>query len=187
MASLVFYALWFGILAFIIYAFLKSCLGERPRTPGSSSQHPPPTGPSGGGWFPNRGPYSDGTDTPPPYSKYPSSSTTGQPSTGASGPGLGNFWTGLALGGLGTYFMNRNRGGRVDTEFDRAQRERERRREWDWERERRRPTASSSGGLFGRQPSSDSTSRFGSTSFGEGGSDLGSMRRSTGYGGSNVR
>lgn len=97
-----------------------------------------------------------------------------------------NFWSGLALGGLGTYFMNRNRGGGVNTEYDRAQRERERRREWDWERERRRPTGSN-GGLFSRRTASDSTSRFGSTNHGEGTSDLGSMRRSTGYGGSNVR
>ncbi|KAJ6531863.1 hypothetical protein B0H19DRAFT_1188957 [Mycena capillaripes] len=75
------------------------------------------------------------------------------------------FWTGAALGGLGAHWFN----GRQNS------------RAYDWERERsyRPPTT---GGLFGQR----STARS-SEDRGEGSSNLGAMRRSTGLGGSSVR
>lgn len=71
------------------------------------------------------------------------------------------FWTGAAIGGLGATLLN-NRG-----ETRQAQRS----ASYDWERPRSHP----------QRPSPRSDNR------GEGSSDLGAMRRSTGLGGSNVR
>ncbi|KAG0695598.1 DUF1183-domain-containing protein [Suillus ampliporus] len=98
------------------------------------------------------------TSPPPPYTKDASSSS---PSDGTQWqPG---FWTGAALGALGNHLLNR----------DPSQP-----REYDWERERRSPFSSSRSRPV---PGYDSQDR------GEGPSNLGAMRTSTGYGGSSSR
>lgn len=113
---------------------------------------------SGSGWFPG----SMGDDqAPPPYSKYQQGSG---PQAQGWTPG---FWTGAALGGLANHLWNRN-----------PRDDRRERTQWDWERPR--------GSMFGASPPT-SRRRFDNDNRGEGPSNLGSMRRSTGLGGSNVR
>lgn len=89
----------------------------------------------------------------------PYSKTTAPDSYAVGSTWRPGFWTGAALGGAGATLLNRNNN----------QRQQQERQSYDWERER-----SSSY----RRPSEDR---------GEGPSNLGSMRRSTGLGGSNVR
>jgi hypothetical protein len=89
------------------------------------------------------------------------------PYTKDAGSGSGSqwqpgFWTGAALGALGNHILNRPSGSR----------------EYDWERERRLPGSISRSRLV---PGYDSQDR------GEGSSNLGAMRTSTGYGGSSSR
>lgn len=147
--------LWIGVLLFIGYGLLKSCLRGN-----SGSDRPPPrprpARPGGSGWFPGGYRNDDPNIPPPPYSK-----TTSEASQGSGWrPG---FWTGAALGGLGAALLNRGQ------TREAAQRP----ASYDWER----------APLFSRR--SPVTSR--SDDRGEGSSNLGAMRRSTGLGGSNVR
>lgn len=151
--------IWVAFLAFILYSLLASCL-RRNSMP--HRQYPPPPDPRrrSSGWFPG-GHYGDGsTPPPPPYSKHPSDQNSESWRPG--------FWTGAALGGLGSYFVNNRR--QPSTAAPSAV-------PWDWERER-----TQRGPLFGgnRAP-------YTSEDRGEGSSNLGAMRRSTGLGGSNVR
>ncbi|KAI0346307.1 DUF1183-domain-containing protein [Trametopsis cervina] len=156
-----FMAFWTSLVIYILYSILRSCLRGTPR---NSSPNPRPDGHSGSGFNSFPGTYgNDGTTAPPPpYSKYASSDAGLQPAAANWHPG---FWTGAAAGGLGTYLFTR---GDQD------------RRAYDWERSRvPRYTSSSS-----------FTPRYGFSSDdrGEGpSSGLGSMRRSTGLGGSSVR
>jgi hypothetical protein len=143
---------WAAFLVFILYSLFRSCL----RDPERRARAPQPPGPRPGssGWFPG-GLDDDPTAPPPPYSKNPSA-----PANQGWMPG---FWTGAALGGLGTHFFNSYRqSGYTEP----------RATPWDWEREqtygRRRGTA------FAEDR-------------GEGSSNLGAVRRSTGIGGSSVR
>ncbi|PSR88725.1 hypothetical protein PHLCEN_2v5076 [Hermanssonia centrifuga] len=154
--------IWTAVLLFILYGFLKSCFGGESGTSGPRSPRRP-----GPGWFP--GAYDNGpTDSPPPYSKHSDTSTSASPAQEQGWrPG---FWTGAAAAGLGTYlFSNTNRQDRTRTTA------------YDWERTRQatgyRPSSFSSS-YSGRQRTEDR---------GEGSSSLGSMRRSTGIGGSSVR
>ncbi|KAF8806995.1 DUF1183-domain-containing protein [Phlegmacium glaucopus] len=112
-----------------------------------------------GYWFPG-GHQDNQSGPPPPYSKNPQNV-----------PGWQNwrpgFWTGAALGGLANHLWNRPR-----TVAPARQ------SVYDWERVQ--PRASFFGGGSGyRQPANNDR--------GEGPSNLGPMRRSTGLGGSNVR
>ncbi|KAJ7285036.1 hypothetical protein C8J57DRAFT_1290218 [Mycena rebaudengoi] len=97
------------------------------------------------------------SSAPPPYSK------TAPPTNEGWRPG---FWSGALLGGLGTHFFENRQTGYN-------------RRAYDWERDRsyRAPTTS----IFGQRRSTQPEDR------GEGSSNLGSMRSSTGFGGSNTR
>jgi hypothetical protein len=151
----VFMIVWVAVLIFIIFGFLKSCLA---RNTTSRTRNTPPTSgarPGGSGWFP--GGYGDETSAPPPpYSKPQSGSNE------AWGPG---FWTGAAVGGLGTALWNNRRSSRTEPEAAR----------WDWERPVVREF------FTGRRASPSFEDR------GEGSSNLGSMRPSTGLGGTNVR
>ncbi|KAI0353786.1 DUF1183-domain-containing protein [Trametes cingulata] len=193
-AAAFFLLLWVAALGLILYNLLSSCL--RPRRPSSSSTPPAPRRPwwgsgsgsgpdSGSGWFPSTHP-----DTPPPpYSKHPPPSTSASvPSApGAQGEGWRpGFWTGAALGGLGAYLFNRPRPApapapvRIPGMYD-----------WEAERVFRAPPGvrygptAAAGSWFGggarRRGGWESEDR------GEGPSGLGSMRRSTGLGGSSVR
>ncbi|KAL5504358.1 hypothetical protein ACEPAH_8432 [Sanghuangporus vaninii] len=151
---------------------------------GNSGRRPPP----------------DYPPPPPPYSEHPKSSYSNSSSApNSSGPG---FWSGFGLGSLGGLAAGRvfGRGGGEgwtprQPRFATTQ-------EYDWERERQ----GRGGGLFGSSPwsfpgtsSSFTTSRPAAgadrqpsaratnSDRGEGPSNLGRMRRSTGYGVTNVR
>ncbi|KAA1467444.1 DUF1183-domain-containing protein [Dentipellis sp. KUC8613] len=178
----IFWILWVAILLVILWSFLQYCFGLQ----SSTTARPPPSGPSpgsSGGGFSSRGPSpDDNRGNPPPYTKdfsdAQSPPNTSRPSQAGSGPGGMGFWSGAALGGLGTYLFTRPR-----DNYPRP------RTYYDWERERppvfepRR----SYGGMFSRRPASMRPSGYDDDDRGEGPSNLGSMRRSTGYGGSNVR
>jgi len=99
----------------------------------------------------------DRTNPPPPYTKHDQNSS----SQGGWQPG---FWGGALLGGLANHLWNRNN-----------QQEASARQSYDWERFR-------FSGLNSRH-----TRRYEDDDRGEGTSNLGTMRRSTGIGGSNVR
>lgn len=160
--AVVFTVIWVVVLLLILYSFLKSCLG------GTRTTNPPrprPSNPSSGrsNWFPGA---HDPSDPPPPY--YPKQNTdeTWRP----------GFWTGAALAGLGTYMYNNNRRQQQSTAYD-------------WERDRFGQSAFHSTPPTQSSYATGHQGRFGSSSEdrGEGSSNLGSMRRSTGFGGSNVR
>jgi len=168
--SIVFYVLWFGFLALILYSFVKSCFRRNNRTArgprtGSNSQ------PSSG-WFP--GSYRDDRDghnngPPPPYTKRAESAA---PPQGGWQPG---FWTGTLFGGLANHLWNRNNNNNNDQ--NRAAQQ-----SYDWERFRSQPQSSLFGsGFTARPPRRVDDDR------GEGSSNLGALRRSTGIGGSTVR
>lgn len=168
--ALLFTLVWIAVFAYILWHMLKSCFRRQPnngtRRPSTGHSRPSP----GSGWFSGFRPDDDRNDPPPPYTKYPGASV--RPAVGDWRPG---FWTGAALGGLGTYLAGNT--GRRDSPTATA---------YDWERAhapRASPVANP--GVSGY-----STSRrpfFSSDDRGEGPSSLGSMRRSTGLGGSNVR
>ena len=156
---------FYAIFICVLYIILKPCLSSYFSLGSWTSRRPGPPPPSGHGWMPfNSHPHDN---PPPPYSKYSTNSSPSDPVT-RDGPG---FWTGMALGGLGTYMLNnRTRRGQPS--------------QYDWERERfvgNRPSYSTP------QPSGVRPSRSSYEDQGEGSSNLGSIRRSTGYGGSNVR
>ncbi|EIN03784.1 DUF1183-domain-containing protein [Punctularia strigosozonata HHB-11173 SS5] len=162
-ASILFTIVWTGFLLFILYGFLKSCLGRRPNgtTGGPSPQRP-------SGWFPGGfgGGLGGPTDPPPPYT--PSNTDPKASTQQGWRPG---FWTGTALGAAAAYMMGQGNRRAASGDMWRDA------REYDWERERsRRPLAR--GFSSGSRWSEDR---------GEGPSNLGSMRRSTGFGGSSVR
>src|SRR6266404_8602458 len=168
-------ALFIAALAFLLYKLLQPCFRGRD---GISPPQPPRPGPSSNhGWFPWRHDDSH-RPPPPPYSKFPPSTNNATGSSGTSQRGdqdrLG-FWSGAALGGLGTYLLTR-------------QREPEPRpRPYDWENDRYfarpdpAPVPRASGSSSRQQP----LGRVWESR--EGPSNLGPTRRSTGYGGSSVR
>ncbi|KAJ7104084.1 hypothetical protein B0H15DRAFT_767091 [Mycena belliarum] len=159
LASTIFTVLWVAVVGIILYSFIQSCMrGPQNRVEGRPDPGRP--GSSGSGSFP--GGFSDNNSSPPPpYSKrpFPAASSEGWR------PG---FWSGASLGGLMTYLLN-NRGND--------------RRAYDWERERSYQPPPPSGSMFGQRRS---TVRY-SQDRGEGSSNLGAMRQSTGFGGSSVR
>ena len=173
-SGLIFGALWIAVLIFIAYNLLKSCFERRPGSSGARPPRRPGSTPSPE-WFSGGGRPS-GPDTPPPYTKYPSQN----PSASAQEPGWRpGFWTGAALGGLGAHLLNRRQ--------DQPQRPVYVDNRYDWERDRQ-----PQGSFFRSSPFSSSYSTQRRTTFrsddrGEGPSNLGPMRRSTGIGGSTVR
>lgn len=169
--GIIFMVLWTSLVMFVLFSFLKSCWRH------SSSSHPAdrPSGPRPSprsGRFP--GDYRhEGypSDPPPPYSK--TSSPFGASSAEGWRPG---FWTGAALGGLGTYLMGANR------------QDAPRQHTYDWERPRGYATASTPDTSYGTHRHAYHRDERGEgSSSGTTRSSLGSMRRSTGFGGSSVR
>ncbi|KAF7336671.1 OPT-domain-containing protein [Mycena venus] len=162
--SIIFTCVWLGFIAVIIYSFLQSCMrGPQNRVGGHrGTGRPGDSGPGTGGFFPGGFSNDDPSAPPPPYSK-------GAPTTNEPGwrPG---FWTGLGLGGAAAHLFNNRRN--------------QNSRAYDWERERAQRPPPTTGGFFGGQRS---TARYSQEDRGEGSSNLGAMRRSTGLGGSNVR
>jgi hypothetical protein len=158
---MVFWILWLAFIAFVLYNVFLSCYGNRnSRAPRPSSNTPRPSG--GSGWFPGDHRNNDYGPPPPPYSKNPENT-----------PGWQNwrpgFWTGAAVGGLANHLWNRPR-----TEAP------VRPTAYDWERFQPRSSFFGRGSGY-RQPTPFDNDR------GEGSSNLGPMRRSTGVGGSSVR
>ena len=157
--SIAFWMLWLGFLALIIYGLFVSCRDNRnSRAPRSSSN----TRSASEYWFPGDHPDNQSRPPPPPYSKQ----TQNAPGWQNWRPG---FWTGAALGGLANYMWNRPR-----TEAPL------RPTAYDWESVRPQPSFFGAGSGYRPNPRSDFDR-------GEGSSNLGPMRRSTGLGGSNVR
>lgn len=187
----VFMLVWCLLLLFILYHFLKAWFTSRNNQPRTNHARGRPTGPGGGGgggWFSGNRP--DENDPPPPYSG-PYKRASSEPGSGwAWRPG---FWTGLGLGGLAAnMYARRNQ--------PEAYVPPPRRSFWDWERPAgswwqgatpRQAAAApeSSGGLFARRttPAARTSSWSSNNDRGEGSSNLGRMRTSTGYGGSSVR
>ncbi|KAK7033176.1 OPT oligopeptide transporter protein-domain-containing protein [Favolaschia claudopus] len=156
---------WLGFLAIILYSFLQSCLRGQQNQVGGRPNPGRPGNFGPGGFFPG-GFNNDDSAPPPPYSKNTPTQNEGWR------PG---FWTGALLGGLGTQF------------FSNRQNQNQNSRAYDWERERDRsyhrppPTTNS---WFGQRSTSRPSQQ---EDRGEGSSNLGSMRQSTGFGGSNTR
>jgi len=173
--STIFSILWISLLIYVAYNFIRHIIlsrewgsSGRPHA-GNRGTGPRPWGPGSGGGYNGPDHRRRSPSPPPPYSKNSSSQSQGQ----GGGPG---FWTGVAAGGVGSYLYNRATQPRPQPQPA----------TWDWER----PGIARSSGPFGQpqpQPSRwGSTPRF-NDDRGEGSSNLGSMRTSTGFGGSNVR
>lgn len=153
--------LWIGVVLYILYNFLRSCLAGPRSTSGPPNR---PSGPSSG-FRPSPGAYGNDhyDDPPPPYAK---TTLTGNTQAGWQ-PG---FWSGIAAGSLGTHLWDRSR--RQDPQP---------RPRYDWERPAGLRYSSQNNHPSPRRP-------FSSDDRGEGpSSGLGSMRSSTGIGGSSVR
>jgi len=165
--SSIFAILWVALLVYFLYTILRSCLSSRRQSAPAPS--PPPRRPPSNSrsWFPGTH-FDDFQAPPPPYSKHPQSESRG---------GQPGFWTGAALGGLGTYLLSRNSrqaSPPPPREVPPV------RRFWDWER-------TSAGRAEAPFASARRPSRFDTADRGEGSSNLGSMRSSTGFGGSSSR
>lgn len=167
--DIIFTILWLAFVFFIVYSLIASCFRRNNGTTGSSQGRSGPRpgggGGGGGGWFPGdhrRG--DDWANPPPPYSKTP-------PNQGGSEGWRPGFWTGAAAGGLASHFWN-NRQQAEPRPY--------------WNQWNQVPPTGGPGPMFGgfgaRRPA-----RFDNDDRGEGSSNLGNMRRSTGIGGSNVR
>lgn len=167
-------------MAIILYKMLKSCMrGRFPgsgRTPGITRRPHRPSDWRPNNWFGGGGGGRGGGphDPPPPYTPYSKPSNSSDAQGSAWTPG---FWTGAALAGLGAHLFNNNRAARPNVAYD-----------WEQERLFRAPPRAEErsfgwGSSPRRRPSAFDTADRGE----EGSSNLGSMRRSTGLGGSNVR
>ncbi|KZP11055.1 DUF1183-domain-containing protein [Athelia psychrophila] len=162
--SVVLFWLFFvGIAFWIVYKFSTSSNTPNPAQANPNANRAgwgpgPGSGPGGAAWFPGGHHDDNDTSSPPPYSK----GAPGDANASAWRPG---FWTGAAVAGAGAALLNRN--SNSNNGSNRQQRQ-QATQSYDWERER---TSNY------RQPEDR----------GEGSSNLGSMRRSTGMGGSSVR
>ena len=162
--------MWLGFIAWIV--FLSCCDNRNSRAPGSSSSDNPPRRPSpnsgSGCWFPGGDHHHQHDnhqhDPPPPYPKYQQDAPTWQNWK----PG---FWTDAALDGLANHLWNGRRTAEVPV----------RQMTYDWERVQRPSFFVRESGY--RQP----TIPCSDYDRGEGRSNLGPMRRSTGLGGSSFR
>jgi len=181
-SSLFFSLAFIAVFAFILYNFVKSCFGRRER--GVASGVPRITGPQGpdgstpGAWFggnnDNNNDNNNGAPPPPPYSAHP------KPDPNATGTGWRpGFWTGMGLGYLGTWLTSRNRNRPPVAPYG------------DWRQGRAYDWEGNSRGFRTRFESPNegiwSNVRSRNVDRGEGGSNLGSMRSSSGLARSNVR
>ncbi|KJA19453.1 hypothetical protein HYPSUDRAFT_143695 [Hypholoma sublateritium FD-334 SS-4] len=172
-ASIAFSIAWIGVLLFIVYSFVQSWLRGGNATNSGNPRPPRPPGytPGSSGSFP--GDYRDDTtDAPPPYYAKPSQAPPQRQGWQSWRPG---FWTGAAVGGLANHVLNRTR---AQATAPRA---------YDWEVRPQAPLRPSSLGLFSGRSNSYRRPQSSSEDRGEGSSNLGAMRQSTGLGGSKVR
>ena len=172
-ADILFLCFLVGVLVFIVYKFLLPCF-ETGRRASPPRPRPPPG--SGSGWF-SRNFYDDFRRPPPPYSKYPNNNTeTGSTSQVRGDQDRFGFWSGAALGGLGTYLLTRQRNSGPEP------------RRYDWENDRFRDVSQRDPDYQApRASGAPSSSQQSWSNSAAGPSNLGSMRRSTGFGGSTVR
>ncbi|KAL9935612.1 hypothetical protein V8E36_005189 [Tilletia maclaganii] len=191
--ALLFWLIFLGTTAFIIYSWYLSLFPAGTRTrwgtglgsggAGGGGWWP---GGGGGGWWPGGGggggPSHGTQPAPPPYSKHgtdPASSSTGWR------PG---FWTGLAAGVAADRLMNQ--GGSSSRQRQQEQQQQQggsffgRSAAWGRDDDDDR---FGNGGGFGGFRGGSSGSRFGGGGGGGEGSGSGSMRRSTGFGGTRNR
>lgn len=165
---MLYYAFWFGILAWMLWAILRPCFPSL-RSGRNTTNRRPGGGPrpttysgSGGGYSSSRH-----NPPPPPYSEQPPKDTSSSSGSGRNWqPG---FWTGLGLGAAGTYLATN------------AGRNQDNNRQYDWERSQFAAPPQPSA----RQPSYRAMGQGEGSS--SGGGSLGPTRRATGYGGTNVR
>ncbi|KAF5391572.1 hypothetical protein D9757_002386 [Collybiopsis confluens] len=160
--TVIFTIVWVAVLLLICYSLVKSCFARRDgSSSGTAGNDRPGGGAPDGGRFPGNFDGHPSADPPPPYSK-----NAGPQNQNNEGwrPG---FWSGALMGGLADRYLLRNPAPR---------------QEYDWEHHRH-PTfyGGVAGGGHHRPPSHSDNNR------GEGSSNLGGMRRSTGFGSSNVR
>ncbi|KXN84736.1 hypothetical protein AN958_12163 [Leucoagaricus sp. SymC.cos] len=169
--DVIFTVVWVAFLLFFAYNLLKSCFrrsnGSSVRGHGGAGPRPGGGGGGGGGWFPGDHRRDDWSNPPPPYTKNPSNN-------GANEGWRPGFWTGAALGGLATQFWNNRRQAEPGVYWN----------QWNQVPIQSGPGSQS---MFGSGFSSRRPTHFDDDDRGEGSSNLGSMRRSTGIGGSNVR
>lgn len=157
-SGIFFMVVWIIVLAFILYSFAKPFIHRSASATRNTHSTSPPSYPGGGAGGSSSFPRSYYSSPPPPYTKDAGSAT---PNDGTQWrPG---FFTGAALGMLGNHLLNRNASRSGD---------------YDWERERRSPFSS---------PRIRPVSSYDSQDRGEGSSNLGAMRTSTGYGSSSSR
>lgn len=172
--SYLLYAPIIGVLAFILYKLLRPCFEGPNRVLPPRTPRPGPSS-NPGGWSswgydaPRRPP-------PPPYSKFPPSTDSATGSQTRGDQDRFGFWSGAALGGLGTYLLTRQR----------EPEPRPRRYDWEDERHFARPDPGPVPRASAPPPRQQSSGRLWGSREGSS-SNLGSMRRSTGYGGSSVR
>lgn len=168
LAAILFSLLFFGVLIYILWGFISSIMG---RFFPSSFGRRPDNHPGGSSWWPWGGggpgaPPGGPPGPPPPYAK-----NVNEP---AAHDGMG-FWTGLGLGGVGAYLAanaaNRRREAAAYDPGRRYGAVQDRR----WEAFRRGEDIYDDGRGFPRGGR------------GQAGSDLGEIRRATGFGGTNVR
>jgi len=170
--SYLFYALFIGLLGLILYKLLRPCFEGRNRVSPPRTPRPRPS--SNPGWFP-WGHDEPRRPPPPPYSKFPPSTDSATGSGTRGDQDRFGFWSGAALGGLGTYLLTRQR----------EPESRPRRYDWEDERPIARPNPGAVPRASGSSPRQQPLGRLWESR--DGSSNLGSMRRSTGYGGSSVR
>ncbi|TFK75210.1 DUF1183-domain-containing protein [Pluteus cervinus] len=168
--ALVFYFVWVGLLAYILYLFIFNRGSNRPNANRPRQNRPRPPN-EGGGWFGGRPDNQDNNDPPPPpYRKNPENNNNNARAAGWR-PG---FWTGALTGGLANHLWQRS-------QANQRPRDEPRTTAYDWEQDQARPRSS----FFSTGQSS--SSRRGSNDRGEGSSSMGSMRSASGFGGSTVR
>lgn len=158
-------------MGFFLYQLIFKRCANAVRNAGSRTANQPGGGGGAGGRFTGN---DRRDDPPPPY--YPKSGENINATNNGTGwrPG---FWSGLALGGIGNHLLNRRQNETVPPSTQ------SRRTTYDWEN-RQAPQSSPFNFNSGR---SSSFSRRDDDDRGEGPSDLGQMRSSTGFGGSRVR
>ncbi|CAD6985236.1 unnamed protein product [Tilletia controversa] len=181
--ALIFWFFFLGILFIIIKGWYTSLRG--PSTPGAPGSGP--RGGGGGGWWPWGGGFGGGgwgtgnTQPPPPYSKDEPGSSSSSTNAGGWRPG---FWTGIAAGVIG------------DRLFQPRQRQQYQQQQQGGGFFGRQNYGRQGGGFMERDDDDGhpfggfrgaGAGRAGPSRTGSSGSGMGSMRRSTGFGGTSNR
>ncbi len=149
-----------GIILYILYAILRGCWNQNQNNTSSNGPRPNnrPTH-----W--HRGSGGGGNDSPPPYSPFDRKRDNTQPPASSNSSFTRGAVAGAVGGAAALAAVQAVRRGLYNPEYPSQS--------YDWERRDR--------------PSSTTTTRHRNSDRGEGSSDLGELRASTGYGTSSVR